>query len=130
MKREGLPCQKNAKRWCPFYRLHVGQTFIVIIPPDPILSHILTDESADAETMIVFISALFLDTCIVMAATELTAPSWPSRIAHTFHYEKHKHTEVGLHIVVISHDGHSKDYYAFMHLRSQAAQTVQEPLNL
>ena len=129
MKREGLSCQKNAKKWRRlFYRL--GQTFIVIIPPDPILSHILTDESADAETMIVFISALLLDTCIVTAATELTAPSWPSRIAHTFHYEKHKHTEVGLHIAVISHAGHSKDYYAFMHLRSQAAHTVQEPLNL
>ena len=103
----------------------------MIIPPDPILSHILTDESADAETMIVFILALLLDTCIVTAATELTAPSWPSRTAHTFHYEKHKHTEVGLHIAVISHDGHSKDYnYAFMHLRSQAAQIIQEPLNL
>lgn len=105
---------------------------MVIIPPDPILSHILTDESADAETMIVFISALLLDTCIVTAATELTAPRWPSRIAHIFHYEKHKHTEEGLHIVVISYDGHSKNYYmyAFMHLRSQAPQTVQEPLNL
>ena len=92
MKREGLLCQKNAKKWrWLFYRL--GQTFIVIIPPDPILSHILTDESADAETMIVFISALLLDTCIVMAATELTAPSWSSRIAHIFHYVKHKHTD-------------------------------------
>ena len=46
-----------------------------------------------AETMIVFISALLLDTCIVTAATELTAPSWPSRIAHIFHYVKHKHTD-------------------------------------
>ena len=92
MKREDLPCQKNAKKWrCLFYRL--GQTFIVIIPPDPILSHILTDESADAETMIVFISALLLDTCMVMAATELTAPSWPSRIAQIFNYVKHKHTD-------------------------------------
>ena len=92
-EKRGPPLSEECKKkWrCLFYRL--GQTFIVIIPPDPILSHILTDESADAETMIVFISALLLDTCMVMAATELTAPSWPSRIAHIFHYVKHKHTD-------------------------------------
>ena len=116
----------------PVFIYRLDLTFIVIVPPDPLLSHILTDESADAETMMVFISASLLDTCIVRAATELTAPSWPSRIAHTFHYEKQKHIEVhvGLHIVVISHARHSNDHYVFMHLRSQASLTVQEPLNL
>ena len=91
-EKRGPSLSKECKKMVPVLQATCRSNLHnVIIPPDPLLSHILTDESADAETMTVFISALLLDTCIVTTATELTAPSWPSRIAHIFHYEKHKY---------------------------------------
>lgn len=46
--------------------------------------HILTDESVDAEMMIVLV-LLSLDTGMVMGATEFTASWCPSRMLETSH---------------------------------------------
>ena len=56
----------------------------LISPSDGCRPHILTDESVDAETMIVRVPPS-LDTGMVMAATEFTASWCPSRMLETSH---------------------------------------------
>ena len=60
-----------------------------IVPSVCLRSHILTDESAEAETIIVLVALELSDTGRITAATAFTAPWWPSRTDKTFHC-KHK----------------------------------------
>ena len=60
-----------------------------IVPSVCLRSHILTDESAEAETIIVLVALELSDTGRITAATAFTAPWWPSRTDETFHC-KHK----------------------------------------